>query len=51
MKTKVYCEKCDSVFSSREKFDRHLDSVHGQAGCDVCVIDMALSKILGLFKR
>ena len=48
--TKVYCEKCNSVFGSREKFDRHVESVHG-AGCDVCVIDAALSKIAGFFKK
>ena len=49
--SKVYCERCNSVFGSREKFDRHMESAHSQAGCDVCVIDAALSKIAGFFKR
>ena len=49
--TKVYCEKCNDVFGSREKFDRHVESVHGESGCDVCIIDAALSKIAGFFKK
>ena len=23
--TKVYCERCDLIFESREKFDQHFD--------------------------
>ena len=51
MTPKVYCEKCDSLFDSREKFDKHVASAHDQTGCDVCVIDAALSKITGFFKK
>ena len=48
---KVYCEKCDSLFESRGSFERHVDMVHSGSGCNACVIDIALSKIRGLFKR
>ena len=51
MAAKVYCERCDSVFGSREKFERHMDSVHSGTTCEVCAIDAAISKILGFFKK
>lgn len=49
MSAKVYCERCDSVFESREKFERHMDTVHSGVSCETCVIDVAISKIRGLF--
>ena len=51
MAAKVYCERCDSVFESREKFERHMESVHSGTACEVCVIDAAISRILGFFKK
>lgn len=48
--TKVYCTKCDSVFESRKKFEKHLDE-HTGVSCEVCPIDTAISKFTGLFKR
>ena len=48
--TKIYCEKCDSIFESREKFEKHFDS-HSSVTCETCPIDTALSKFAGLFKR
>ena len=49
--TKVYCEKCDLVLESREKFEKHLDSHSGKITCEVCPIDTAIAKFVNLFKR
>ena len=49
--TKVYCEKCDLVFESREKFEKHLDSHSSTIACEVCPIDTAIAKFVNLFKR
>ena len=49
---KVYCEKCDSVFESKEKFYKHLDSVHSpEVSCESCPIDTVISKFVGLFRK
>ncbi|MCV0410208.1 hypothetical protein [Nitrosopumilus sp.] len=48
---KVYCEKCDLVFESREKFEKHLDSHSSLASCEICPIDTIIAKFLNLFKR
>ena len=48
--TKVYCSRCDMVFDSREKFEKHMAN-HSSVGCEVCPIDMAISKLIGLFKK
>ena len=47
---KVYCEKCDLIFESREKFEKHI-AKHSSIACEVCPIDTALSKFANLFKR
>jgi RNase P subunit RPR2 len=49
--TKVYCEKCDLVLESREKFEKHLDSHSSSVSCEVCPIDTAIEKFTNLFKR
>ena len=49
--TKVYCEKCDLVFETREKFENHFDSHSSSIPCDVCPIDTAIAKFVNLFKR
>ncbi len=50
--TKIYCEKCDSIFNSREKFEKHLDSVHlSHVSCESCPIDTFFSKLVGFFKK
>jgi len=48
---KVYCEKCDLVFNSREKFEKHLTSHSSNVTCEVCQIDVAFENFLDLFKR
>ena len=49
--TKVYCEKCDLVFESREKFENHFDSHSSSIACEVCPIDTAIEKFVNLFRR
>ena len=49
--TKVYCEKCDLVLNSREKFLKHLDTHSSSIPCDVCPIDIISEKIMNLFKK
>lgn len=48
---KVYCEKCNLVFNSREKFEKHLDNHSSNIACEVCPIDTAIAKFTNLFKR
>jgi len=48
---KVYCEKCDLVFKSREKFEKHLVNHSSNIACEVCPIDTVITKFLDLFKR
>ena len=50
-KTKIYCEKCDLILNSREKFSKHLDTHSSTIPCDVCPIDTIIGKFLNLFKR
>ncbi len=49
--SKVYCSKCDLVFESREKFDRHFDSHYSSVSCESCPIDTAIAKFVNLFRR
>ncbi len=49
--TKVYCTRCDLIFESREKFEKHLDKHSQNVTCEVCPIDIVLSKFTSLFKR
>ena len=49
--SKVYCEKCDLVLESREKFEKHLDGHSGNIVCEVCPIDTAIAKFINLFRR
>ena len=48
---KVYCSKCDLIFESREKFEKHFDRHLSNSSCEECPIDIALSKFVNLFKR
>ena len=49
--SKIYCEKCNTVFASREKYDAHYSKHSSNVYCESCPIDMVLGKIFGLFKR
>jgi hypothetical protein len=47
---KIYCEKCNDVFESREKFDKHFEK-HSSVSCESCPLDVAVEKITKLFRR
>lgn len=47
---KIYCEKCDSVFESREKFEKHFEK-HSSVSCESCPLDVFVDKITKLFRR
>ena len=49
--SKVYCERCDLVFESREKFEKHFDSHSSSVACESCPVDTAIAKFVNLFKR
>ncbi len=49
--TKVYCSKCDLVFDSREKFERHFDAHSSNVTCEECPVDTAIAKFVNLFRR
>ncbi len=49
--TKVYCTRCDLIFESREKFEKHLERHSSNIPREVCPIDTVLSKFASLFKR
>ncbi|MGB1523632.1 MAG: hypothetical protein ACPG8B_03140 [Nitrosopumilus sp.] len=48
---KVYCEKCDLVLNSREKYLKHLETHSSTIPCDVCPIDTVIEKFVNLLKR
>jgi len=49
--TKVYCVKCDLIFESREKFEKHFDRHSSNIISEVCPIDTVISKVVNMFKR
>ena len=49
--TKIYCEKCDLILNSREKFLKHLETHSSTIPCDVCPIDIVIDKFVNLFKK
>ncbi len=49
--SKIYCEKCDEIFNSKQKFDEHNSKHSSGLSCEACPIDTVLDKIIGLFKK
>ena len=49
--TKVYCSKCDLIFESREKFNRHFDTHYSNVSCETCPVDSVIAKFVNLFRR
>jgi hypothetical protein len=49
--SKIYCEKCDEIFNSKEKYETHSFNHSSGVSCQSCPIDMILEKIIGFFKR
>ena len=48
---KVYCEKCDLILNSREKFLKHLETHSLTIPCDICPIDTIIEKFTNFVKR
>ena len=48
---KIYCEKCDLILNSREKFLKHLETHSSIIPRDVCPIDTVIDKFVKLFKK
>ncbi len=48
---KVYCEKCDLIFESRTKFEKHFDSHAAAVAYEACPIDTVIAKFVRLFRR
>ena len=49
--SKIYCEKCNTVFISKKKYEEHYSKHDSNVYCESCPIDVAVSKIVNLFKR
>lgn len=49
--SKVYCERCDLIFESREKFEKHFDNHSSTISCETCPVDTAIAKFVNLFRR
>lgn len=49
--SKIYCEKCDSVFDSRKRYEEHYSKHSSGVYCESCPIDVVVQKIVNLFKR
>ncbi len=47
---KIYCEKCNYIYNSREKYEYHLEN-HSSVFCEYCPLDVAIQKFVNLFKR
>ncbi|MEK6944917.1 MAG: hypothetical protein AABX15_00695 [Thermoproteota archaeon] len=47
--SKIYCEKCDTVFDSKKKFDEHKHN--SQVSGESCPLDSAVQKFANLFRR
>jgi len=48
---KVYCVKCDMIFNSRKTFEKHLARHSSPIQCEICPIDIAISKFVNIFKK
>lgn len=48
---KIYCEKCDEIFDSKQKYENHFSNHSSNVSCESCPIDMILEKIIGFFRR
>ena len=49
--SKIYCEKCDTVYDSQEEYDEHFEKHTGGVGCEECPLDTLVQKFVNLFKR
>lgn len=47
--SKIYCDKCDTVFDSKKKFEEHQHN--SQVSSESCPLDSAVQKFANLFRR
>jgi len=48
---KVYCSKCDLVFETRERFEKHLQGHYSEFKGETCPVDTVIGKFVDLFRR
>jgi len=48
---KVYCSKCDLIFESRERFEKHLQRHSSNFEEEICPVDTVIGKFVNLFRR
>ena len=48
---KIYCEKCDLIFNSRIKYEKHFDSHSSKVTCETCPIDTVIAKFVNIFRK
>ena len=49
--SKIYCEKCDAIYSSKDEYQKHFDKHSGNVTNEECPIDTVIQKFLKVFKR
>ena len=49
--SKIYCERCNLILKSREKFNKHLSTHSSTIPCDVCPIDIIIDKFVNMFRK
>lgn len=49
--SKIYCEECDEVFDSKQKYDKHSSKHSNRVYSESCPIDTVLGKIIGFFRK
>ncbi len=49
--SKIYCEKCNQIFNSKQQYDKHYSRHSLDSSSQSCPIDTVLGKIFGLFKK
>ena len=49
--SKIYCEKCNEVFNSKQQYNKHSSKHSSGVSSQSCPIDTVLGKIAGLFKK
>jgi len=48
--SKIYCEKCNTVFDSKKKFEEHKHN-DSQVTGESCPLDSTIQKFVNLFRR
>lgn len=49
--SKIYCEKCNTVFGSKDEYEKHFDRHFLIATSEECPLDTLMGKLLRAFRR